>query len=111
MQTEHSITTSGTKCERVLKGVPASPGIAMGTAYLFTKEIPRVEMRTINDAEVTHEIERLTRAIEKSVKELGKILLFAQNKVGDAKAKIFEAQIMVLQDDVLLDAVRNRLQR
>jgi phosphotransferase system enzyme I (PtsI) len=111
MSNEHSITKSGTKCERILKGVPASPGIAMGAAYLYAKEIPRVEMRTINDGEVAHEIERLTRAIEKSVKELDKILLFAQKKVGDAKAKIFEAQIMVLQDDVLIGAVRKRLQK
>ena len=51
MHAEHSITKNGAKCERVLKGVPASPGIAMGTAYLYAKEIPRVEMRTINDAD------------------------------------------------------------
>ena len=103
----NSITT--TKKGVVLKGVPASPGIAVGTAYLFTKEIPRVEERTLSDHEVDREIERLCRALEKSSKELTKILSFAQQKVGEGKAKIFEAQIMVLEDQFLIDTIKRRI--
>lgn len=97
------------KREKILKGIPASPGIAMGGAYLFTKEMPRFEERAIGTDDVRLEIDRLTRAMEKSAKELSKILLFAQQKVGDSKAKIFEAQIMVLEDPVLIDAIRKRI--
>src|ERR1700690_2754804 len=97
------------KHEKILKGIPASPGIAMGGAYLFAKESPRFEERSIATDEIAPEIERLTRAIDKSAKELSKILLFAQKKVGDAKAKIFEAQIMVLEDPVLIDSIRKRV--
>ncbi|HYQ87124.1 MAG TPA: phosphoenolpyruvate--protein phosphotransferase [Bacteroidota bacterium] len=95
--------------ERVLTGIPASPGIAFGPAYIFTKAIPRVEERELEPQEIEPEVERLRRAVEKSAKELNKILLFAQKKVGDAKAKIFEAQIMVLQDRILLDTVVDRI--
>src|SRR5260221_13549267 len=97
--------------EIVLNGIAASPGIAIGRVYLFTKEIPRVEQRTIEAVNVEPEIERLTRAIEKASRELNKILLFARQKVGDAKARVFEAQIMILEDRVLLDAVVNRIRR
>lgn len=98
------------KKEIVVKGVPASPGIAVGPAYLFVKETPRVEERDLADnAEVRVELERLNRALEKSVKELRKILAFAETKVGDAKARIFEAQIMVLEDEVLIDSIRSRI--
>ncbi len=100
---------SKNKKEVVLRGVAASPGIAIGAAYLFTKEIPRVEERSISDEEVLQEIDRVTAAIGKSAKELTKILSFARQKVGDAKAKIFEAQIMVLEDAVLIDSLRNRI--
>ncbi|HUL44565.1 MAG TPA: phosphoenolpyruvate--protein phosphotransferase [Bacteroidota bacterium] len=95
--------------ELILKGIPASPGIAIGGAYLFTKEIPRAEERSLRPDEISVEIARLTKAMEKSTRELNKILTFAQQKVGDAKAKIFEAQIMVLEDPILLDAIHKRI--
>src|SRR5229473_3221649 len=58
------------------------------------------EIIDLFDRGFDEEIERVLRAIEKSSKELNKILLFARQKVGDAKARIFEAQIMVLEDQV-----------
>ncbi|MBI1805961.1 MAG: phosphoenolpyruvate--protein phosphotransferase [Ignavibacteria bacterium] len=97
--------------EKILKGVPASPGIAIGSAHLFSQDIPRVEERSLSDGEVALEFDRVIRALEKSSKELDKILVFAQQKVGDAKAKIFEAQIMVLHDDVLIDTIRKRIRQ
>jgi phosphotransferase system enzyme I (PtsI) len=98
--------------ELVLTGVAASPGIATGTAFLFVKEIPKAEERALaSDAEIAVEDERLDRAIQKSVKELTKILAFAQQKVGDAKARILEAQIMVLEDPVLLTSMHKRIRK
>jgi phosphoenolpyruvate-protein phosphotransferase (PTS system enzyme I) len=91
----------------ILKGIPASPGIAVAAAYVFVKETPHVERRSIEDVEA--EIARLRNAIEKSSRELNKILVFAQSKVGEAKAKILEAQIMVLEDPVLIDSVIGRI--
>src|SRR5437867_9186996 len=95
---------SPAKKEIILHGIPASPGIAVGNAYLYIKQVPRVEERVLTDG-FDEEIERILRAIEKSSRELNKILLFARQKVGDAKARIFEAQIMVLEDQVLLDSL------
>jgi phosphotransferase system enzyme I (PtsI) len=100
---------SSIKKEVVMKGVAAAPGIAIGHVYLFKKVVPVVEAWDLGDNEFGHELERLDRAVAKSEKELNKILAFAQQKIGDAKAKIFEAQIMVLQDQVLLDAIRKRI--
>jgi len=98
-----------TKKELVLRGVPASPGIAMGQAYVFLKEVQRIEERSIAEKDVAEEIARVEAAIEKSAKELTKILSFARLKVGDAKAKIFEAQVMVLEDPVLIGTLKDRI--
>src|SRR5438445_11706205 len=98
------------KKEKVLHGVPASAGIAVGTAYLFTKEIPRVEERSLDGSSVDVEIRRAMAAIEKSAKELGKILVFARQKVGDAKARVVEAQIMIVEDHILIEALKQRIQ-
>jgi phosphotransferase system enzyme I (PtsI) len=103
--------TTAVKREIVLKGIPASPGIAIGSTYLFIKDVPVVEERSVSGNETEGEKVRLNHAIEKSKRELNKILLFAQEKIGEAKAKILEAQIMVLDDQVLLDAIRGRIEK
>ena len=97
------------KKEVVLKGIPAAPGIAIGQAYLYAKYIPRVSERSLGDDKVEKEIERLAHAIAKADKELSKILSFAQQKLGDAKAKIFEAQVMILHDPYLNRALLQRI--
>ncbi len=97
------------KKEIILKGIPASHGIAIGLAYLFVKDIPIVEERSLKDEDIDSELKRFSRAIEKSSKELQKIYLFAQEKIGEAKAKILEAQMMVLEDQYLIDAIRKRI--
>ena len=98
-----------TKKEIILKGIPASHGIAIGSAYLFIKDIPIVEERILAYEDVVPEVERLNRALHKSAKELNKIIAFAQQKIGEAKAKILEAQMMVLEDQVLIDEIRKRI--
>ncbi len=99
------------KREIVLKGIPASPGIAIGSTYLFIKDVPVVEERSVSGNETEEEKVRLNNAVEKSKRQLNKILLFAQEKIGEAKSKILEAQIMVLDDQVLLDAIRGRIEK
>ena len=95
--------------EIVLKGVAAAPGISYGPAYLYSKLIPRVEQKTIAAAEVPEEIERLRNANARSEKELQKIHAFAEQKLGSQNARIFEAQIMILADAILMGAIEKRI--
>ncbi|MFI5253178.1 MAG: phosphoenolpyruvate--protein phosphotransferase [Bacteroidota bacterium] len=97
------------KQEILVKGNPAAPGVTIGPVYLFKKEIPRVTQWMIAEDAVPVEIERLDRALLRSERELNKILTFAQQKIGETMAKIFEAQIMVLQDEYLRDGVKKRI--
>ena len=94
-----------------LYGIAASPGIVLGKAYVFTKHIPRIDEKSIRAEDVPLELDRLTHALTKSENELEKVLQLTQEKVGDQKAKIFEAQIMILSDTVLFDAVRKRIHK
>jgi phosphotransferase system enzyme I (PtsI) len=58
---------------------------------------------------VPGEIERLHHAVARSQKELNKILGYAEQKLGHGKSKIFEAQIMILNDALLFDAIETRI--
>jgi len=99
------------KEEIVLKGIPASPGIAIGPVFLFQKQAPVVEERSILNEDVDREVARLEQAVARSHRELGKILEFAQKKLGDDKVKIFEAQLMILEDFVLFNAIYSRIRK
>jgi phosphotransferase system enzyme I (PtsI) len=97
------------KNEIILRGIPASHGISIGSAYLFLKNTPIVEERIIQPEETEFEQDRFSRSLDKSSRELNKILLFAQEKIGEAKAKVLDAQIMVLDDPVLIGSIRKRI--
>jgi len=97
--------------ERIFNGIAASPGIVLGRAYVFTKNTPRVEEKSINANDASKELERLSHAVERSEKELQKVLQLTEEKIGSQKAKIFEAQIMILNDTVLFDAIKKRIQK
>jgi phosphotransferase system enzyme I (PtsI) len=102
---------SGTVQETVLKGIPAAPGIAFGPAYLYSKQVPRVEEKTITPDDVPGEIERLRTANARSEKELQKIHAFAEQKLGSQNARIFEAQMMILADAILMGTIEQRIAR
>jgi phosphoenolpyruvate-protein phosphotransferase (PTS system enzyme I) len=95
--------------EIVLKGIAAAPGIARGTAYLYSKLIPEVHLRAITAEEVPAELERLRNANARAEKELRKVLAFAEQKLGSESAVIFEAQIMILGDAILMGTIEKRI--
>ncbi len=97
--------------EVLLKGIAAAPGIAVGPAYVYSKEVPVVEKREIEPSDVEGEIGRLRSALVRSEKELQKIHAFAEQKLGSGNAKIFEAQIMILNDLILMEAIEKRILR
>jgi phosphotransferase system enzyme I (PtsI) len=95
--------------ELILKGIPASPGIASGTAYVYSKQIPLVTIKAVPPEDVGAEIERLRAANARSEKELRKILSFAEQKLGAKGAQIFEAEIMILNDAILMGEIERRI--
>jgi phosphoenolpyruvate-protein phosphotransferase (PTS system enzyme I) len=104
-----TLQTSGQ--EVVIKGIAAAPGIAIGPAYLYSKHVPRVEPKSLKQADIDSEIHKLHAAIARSEKELQKILSFAEQKLGSRDAKIFEAQIMILGDQILMGTIDERIKK
>lgn len=96
------------EAENKIAGIAAAPGIVIGKAYLYTKEKINVNSGEITD--VAEAKNNLHEALKKSKKELNKILAIAREKMGDERAAIFEAQIMILDDPVLIENIIKRIE-
>ncbi len=90
-------------------GIGASRGIAVGKTYVFFKEKGDHEIRELNDKNINDEIERFRTALVRSEKELKKIERVTIRKLGKGYSNLFQAQIMMLHDPVLVDTIAERI--
>ncbi|ADD03255.1 phosphoenolpyruvate-protein phosphotransferase [Thermoanaerobacter italicus Ab9] len=93
----------------MLKGVAASPGIAIGKVFLYIKEKAEIDMQNIDESKVEYEIERFKKALEVTKQQIQKIKEEALKEFGRDKAEIFEAHLMLANDPELIENVENMI--
>lgn len=93
--------------EHIISGIAAAPGISIARAYLYSREKLEIYSGTVEDTAAS--LESLKEALERSKYELNKILKIAMEKMGDKRAAIFEAQIMILDDPILIEQITQRI--
>jgi phosphoenolpyruvate-protein phosphotransferase (PTS system enzyme I) len=91
--------------EKLLRGIPASPGVCRGKALVLDEENHAIPAHTVSEAEMPAELQRLERALVLTRQQI----LEVQRKVGQAMgaedAGIFDAHLLVLEDQTLIDEV------
>jgi phosphotransferase system enzyme I (PtsI) len=95
--------------EKFLRGIPASPGIAMGKVFLLDSEEPIVAKRSILEEELAQEISRFEEALIQTRKEILDIQKKISEEISSEHANIFDAHLLVLEDRMLLEEVISRL--
>jgi len=88
-----------------LRGVGVSPGLAVAHAITMRWDFPDVPDRTVADDEVDREIARLRDAVGEVVDQLGVLRRRTAQRAGQEEAGIFDAQIMMAQDEDFLAGV------
>lgn len=86
-----------------LSGIAASPGIAIAKAYRLNNAqyVPTLE----KVADVQIETARFRQAVKEAGEDLEGIRALTEQRMGAAKAEIFEAHLMLLEDPDLIDAI------
>ena len=87
----------------VRDGIPASPGIVVGPAYVLRWEVPRVPHVTVNADAVEGEVARFHEARNWAQSRIREIQLQTEERLGHIEAQIFEPQILMLDDADLVD--------
>jgi len=83
---------------RSLRGIGVSPGVACAPALVLRWEFPPVPDRTVRADQVDAEIRRLREAVEQTVAQLQELGDRVLRRAGPEEARIFDAQIMMVQD-------------
>lgn len=87
------------------KGIAASPGIVIGTAFVLTKKVKTVTRETIQASKIEPEILRLKKAVEKTRVEILAIKDKVIHDIGNTEADIFNAYLMLLSDPTFVGRV------
>src|SRR5579863_651601 len=93
----------------VIKGVPASPGISIGTAYLLEDEEIIVNRIEIPKSKVRLEVKRFKAALEATHRDLdhaeGRVL----KSLGKEHVKLIDTHRLILKDPLITKDVPRRI--
>ena len=93
--------------DRALRGVSASPGIAIGRARLLRWELPDVPNAIVPDEEIPAESARFHAAREAARERLDLVRERAARRAGPKEAAIFEMQQLLLDDPDMIRSVES----
>ncbi|MFI5234073.1 MAG: phosphoenolpyruvate--protein phosphotransferase [Gemmatimonadales bacterium] len=96
---------------RVLKGIGVSPGVAYAAAVIVQWNLPEVPDREVAPEAVAGEVIRLREAVAETVRSLEQLRERVLHRAGVEESRIFEAQIMLAQDEDFLKAVEHLIRK
>ena len=95
----------------IIKGIPASPGIAIGEVFILDSEMLPVAKREISNKELPKEIARFEDSLIQTRQQILKIQDKISEELGIKHAEIFNANLLVLEDRTLIEEVISRLNK
>jgi len=88
------------------KGIPVSPGVAVGTAYCIHEIFVNPDTKRLEDKEVTAELANFETARDKAAVELRALQHKVEQQVGHEEAAIFGVHESILRDAAFTAKVR-----
>lgn len=96
------MSVNAPKPEVILQGISASPGIAYGPAFVYRKAELEVPEYDVTDERVGAEIDRFNQALMTTRSQIAVIRDEVEKNLGPQEAQIFDAHLMVLEDQALI---------
>ncbi|HEY8932077.1 MAG TPA: phosphoenolpyruvate-utilizing N-terminal domain-containing protein, partial [Rariglobus sp.] len=90
------------KTETHVQGISASQGIAYGQAFLYLQSDVEVPAYQVEPGKRMEEIARFEQAIVMTRQQIQKIMSEVDRNLGAEEAQIFDAHLLVLEDQALI---------
>src|SRR6476661_1898299 len=96
---------------RLMRGIGVSPGVAWAPALVMRWQFPQVPDRTVAASDVESEVARLREAVDYVVSHLQEQGERVLRRAGPEESRIFDAQILMAQDEELLRSVETLIRK
>jgi phosphotransferase system enzyme I (PtsI) len=93
----------------VLRGIPASPGIGIGKAFVFKEEALSYEFRALNRDEVRKEIQRFRLAVGKTRTEILQNRDKVLKVLGKSHAALIDVHLLILEDALFSKDIEKKI--
>jgi phosphotransferase system enzyme I (PtsI) len=91
------------KEEVILQGVPASPGVAHGSAFVFLQKELEVPVYEVEESRRPAEVRRFEQALTATRAQISKLRAEVASTLGENEARILDAHLLVLEDNALIE--------
>ncbi|HEX6790555.1 MAG TPA: phosphoenolpyruvate--protein phosphotransferase [Candidatus Krumholzibacteria bacterium] len=91
------------KVEVERRGISASPGIVIGTAFVRDSDRVSVPRGVVDPGRVELEIERFNRALADTSRDLRALTQDIATRMGEDHARIFDAHLLILSDATMTE--------
>ncbi len=95
----------------VLRGIGVSSGIAIGRALVLEGDNVAIFRLDLTPEAADQEVARFRRAVRTAWRQLRRLRDRVRSEAGEAYARVFEAQILILRDRVLLEETEALIRR
>ena len=93
------------------KGISVSPGFSVGNIVLINQARTIVDKKKINKNKIYHQINRLQKAVENSIKEISELKKSSNYKLKSEHIDILDFNILVLEDEILASEVIQKIKK
>lgn len=90
------------KDETIVQGIAASQGIAYGQIFVYIRNEVEVPSYQVDPAKQIDEVARFDRALVMTRQQITRIKNEVEKNIGPEEAAIFDAHLMVLEDQALI---------
>ncbi|MHC4416549.1 MAG: phosphoenolpyruvate--protein phosphotransferase [Planctomycetota bacterium] len=95
----------------VIKGIPVSPGVVVGRAFVLDDAVRLVPYRSVPQEDVPHQQQRVADAVLEAIAELEQDRDRAASQLGPEPAKIFEFHLGLLHDQSLIEHIDQHIEQ
>lgn len=89
--------------EYVFRGIPVSPGVVHGKAWLLAQRELEIPSYPIEEDQISSEIARFETAIMSTRQQISVLRDEVSKKLSETEAQIFDAHLLVLEDKALIE--------
>ena len=98
------------KGEKIYHGIAVSAGICRGKILVLHRARHVIARRDLADNEISEEVSRFEKALVETRRQILEIQGKVLENLGSAEADVFEAHLLMLEDQVLVDEVIRSIQ-